>query len=209
MGTGLARLLGEFNRPWFSETDISVADDPEMLELLAQSNCAQLLIGLESPRAAALRGIDRADWKSRRADGYLEKIAAIQAHGIAVNGCFILGLDEDDEGVFESVRDFVRQSALCEVQITILTPFPGTALFHSLQAAGRLLKPVFWDQCTLFDVTFAPAKMSAQTVRDGFAWLMRELYSEPETERRRAHFRRCRHARRKYLSGPSGQTAAA
>ena len=192
----LVKMLREYSRPWFTETDISVADDDELLELLAESNCAQLLIGLESPRETSLRGLDRANWKSRRVASYREKIAKIQSHGVSVNGCFVLGLDEDDESVFEAVRDFVRECELSEVQITLLTPFPGTALYRKLRAENRLLKPIFWDECTLFDVTFSPRQMSVQTLRDGFAWLMRELYNDAEVANRKARFRDCRRARR-------------
>ena len=34
------------NIRWFTETDISVADDPELLEMMHESGCAQVLIGL-------------------------------------------------------------------------------------------------------------------------------------------------------------------
>lgn len=36
---------------WFTETDVSVADDLELCNLLAEAGCRQLLIGFENPRA--------------------------------------------------------------------------------------------------------------------------------------------------------------
>ncbi len=192
----LVRLLGEYNVPWFTESDISLADDNELLELLAQANCAQVLVGLESANSKSLKDIDRANWKARRADKALAAIEKIQSHGISVNGCFVLGLDEDDKNVFEATRDWVRVSNLSEVQITLLTPFPGTRLYHQLAAQKRLLQPIFWDRCTLFDINYKPAHMSAQELHSGFTWLMRELYNPVETAKRKAHFKACRKARR-------------
>lgn len=181
----LAALLGEYDVPWFTETDISVADDDELLRLLAQSNCAQILIGFESVSAAALGGIDGRRWKQGRAARYAEQIQKIQSHGIAVNGCFVVGFDEDDPGVFERTRDWVLSSELAEVQITLLTPFPGTALHRSLEAQERLLKPVYWEQCTLFDATFRPRQMSVAQLEEGFRGMMADIYSPTETARRK------------------------
>jgi hypothetical protein len=176
---------------WFTETDISVADDEELLSLLAESGCAQLLVGLESPRGQALDGIDTRNWKWSRRKSYLTDIARIQSFGISVNGCFILGHDTDDSTVFEEVRDFVRESGLAEVQITLKTPFPGTTFRAQLEQQGRLLPHVGWSSYTLFEPTYKPARMSLEELTSGFSWLMDELYSDGETARRKAIFRDC------------------
>jgi radical SAM superfamily enzyme YgiQ (UPF0313 family) len=186
----LAALLGEHDVRWFTETDLSVADDERLLELLARSGCAQLLIGLESVAPRALAGVDPSGWKARRSASALERIRRIQSHGIAVNGCFVLGLDGDDAGSFERVADFVEEAELCDVQITIATPFPGTPLHRRLEAEGRLLRETFWDECTLFDVTYRPLAMSVDELRSAFCDLMRRLYDSEATRRRRARWRK-------------------
>lgn len=182
----LVKLLCEFPIRWFTETDVSVADDDELLELLGASGCAQLLIGFESTAEGSLRETDSRSFKLRRRDRYFEAIAKIQSFGISVNGCFIHGFDHDGPDVFEATLTFVRESRLSEVQSTILTPFPGTALHAKLKRQHRLLQERFWDRCTLFDVTFRPAKMSVAELEDGFRWLLTELYSPEETARRRS-----------------------
>jgi len=189
-GGGLPAMLARHGARWFTETDISVADDPALLRTLAGSGCAQLLIGLESVGAGALSETDTRRWKSSRLDRYAESISRIQGQGISVNGCFVLGFDDDDAGVFERTRDFVRDSGLTEVQITLRTPFPGTALFDQLEAGGRLLEPAPWARCTLFDVTYRPARMSVDELAQGFRWLMKELYGpEPSAARKRERAR--------------------
>ncbi|MFN3648452.1 MAG: radical SAM protein [Armatimonadota bacterium] len=187
----LVKLFREYRLRWFTETDLSVADDPELLELLAGSGCAQVLIGLESAQRESLDRLDSRNWKERRWESYGEKIRRIQSAGISVNGCFILGLDGDGPEVFDRTRDWVLASDLAEVQITLLTPFPGTALYERYRREGRLLKEVFWDECTLFDVTYRPARMSPQELEQGFHGLMRELYSEENAAIRRRRFQQC------------------
>jgi radical SAM superfamily enzyme YgiQ (UPF0313 family) len=173
---------------YFTETDVSVAADLAICDLLAQSGCRQLLIGFESPRGDDLNGIDPASWKSRQVPQYRTVIDALQSRGVSVNGCFILGLDSHTPDIFPTVLDFVRDSGLAEVQYTVLTPFPGTPLFARLQRESRLLKEEFWDSCTLFDVNFQPKQMSVNELEDGLRWLFRETYNREETSKRLRNF---------------------
>jgi radical SAM superfamily enzyme YgiQ (UPF0313 family) len=187
-GKAFLRALRPLDLKWFTETDVSVADDPELLDLLAESGCRQVLVGLESPSAAGLAGIDPRDWKLRRHDTYVSAISRIQSRGVAVNGCFVVGHDSDTPEVFEDVRDFVRESGLQDIQVTVLTPFPGTPLYQRLRREKRLFEERFWDRCTLFDLTFHPMRMSVDELERGLRWLYAEIYSDAEFARRKRHY---------------------
>jgi radical SAM superfamily enzyme YgiQ (UPF0313 family) len=200
-GKELCRQLAPLGVHWFTETDISVADDPELLDLMRTAGCRQVLIGLESPSVGPLQGIEtRSNFKARTAAGYLDAVRRIQAHGITVNGCFILGLDGHTPAIFEDVLDFARAAPLYDVQITILTAFPGTPLYDRLLREGRILEAGRWDLCTLFDVNHEPRGMSARELKEGIYWLTERLYSDACTEfRRRGFFTQMRQARRACL----------
>jgi radical SAM superfamily enzyme YgiQ (UPF0313 family) len=187
-GKAFLRAIAPLELRWFTETDISVADDPELLDLMREAGCRQILIGLEGTSRTELAGLDPHDWKARRADRYVEAIDRIQSRGISVNGCFVLGLDAHDAGIFESVRDFIRRSGLLEAQITVLTPFPGTPLYRRLHREKRLLAERFWDRCTLFDVNYRPKLMSVDDLEQGLQWLFGEVYNSEEFSRRRRLF---------------------
>jgi radical SAM superfamily enzyme YgiQ (UPF0313 family) len=144
-----------------------------------------VLIGFESPDRESLRGIEARDWKARQHGRYLSAIDKIQRRGVTVNGCFILGLDHHTPDVFVAVERFVKASGLMEVQVTVLTPFPGTALYRRLRAEGRLLSERYWDRCTLFDVNYRPKGMSVDELEQGLEYLMGTLYTAAEVERRR------------------------
>jgi radical SAM superfamily enzyme YgiQ (UPF0313 family) len=133
-------------------------------------------------------GIDPNNWKQQRSDHYLEAIDKIQAHGVTVNGCFVVGLDNQTPEVFPRLKDFIDRSGLLEVQITVLTPFPGTPLYDRLSREGVLLQPRFWDRCTLFDVNFEPKHMTVEELEDGLRWLFSEVYNEREYTRRRRSY---------------------
>jgi len=188
-------MVGEHIR-WFTESDIGIADDPELLQMMHASGCAEVLIGLESPTASGVDGVEmRRNWKRGRFADYADAVKRIQSHGIAVNGCFVLGLDGDGPEVFEAVEAFVRRSGQFDVQITVMTPFPGTPLYDRLLAEGRLLEPTAWERCSLFDVNFRPLGMSSEQLQGEALALGRRLYTEEERAARRHRF----HQQRRHL----------
>jgi radical SAM superfamily enzyme YgiQ (UPF0313 family) len=200
--------LAKENVRWFTEADVRMAEDEELLALARDAGCQQVLIGLESPRRTSLYGVElKNNWKLRQQDYYREAIAKIQSYGITVNGCFILGLDGDTRDVFDDVLAFVRDSGLYEVQVTFMTAFPGTPLYARLLREGRILRDRAWELCTLFDINFQPKNMSIAELQSGFLGLAKALYSAGETRDRRAKFRRRLRHSRHFGPGTSAQKA--
>lgn len=156
-----------------------------------------VLIGLESPRRASLVGLDKANWKLRQHGHHLRAIEEIQSRGVSVCGCFIVGLDEDTPEVFDDIRRFVAESRLLEVQVTVLTPFPGTRLHDRLAAEGRLLHPGRWERCTLFDVDFRPRGMTVEELEEGLVSLWKDLWNADALAGRKRHDRDLLEARRR------------
>jgi len=186
----LLRALVKEKVRWFTEADINVAKDEELLGLMRDSGCQQILIGLESPRKTSLNGVElHANFKMRQRDNYIAAIKKIQSYGVTVNGCFILGLDGDTPEVFDEVLNFVRESGLYEVQVTFLTAFPGTPLYQRLRQEGRIIRDGAWELCTLFDINLTPKNMSVEQLQSGFLNLVKRLYSAGETSERRRKFK--------------------
>jgi radical SAM superfamily enzyme YgiQ (UPF0313 family) len=176
---------------WFTETDLSVHEDQELLRLMRRAGCVEVLIGFESPVAQGLNGLElRRNWKHKRHAQYRRAIERIQAAGIRVNACFVVGLDGHDASVFDALLEFVHTALPFDVQVTVPTPFPGTPFYAQLKAQGRLLRDDAWERCTLFDVNFQPDGMSVEELRAGLKRLVAALYSEEATRARREHFRK-------------------
>ncbi|MCL2648968.1 MAG: DUF4070 domain-containing protein [Phycisphaerales bacterium] len=196
-GKELCRTIRPLGLKWFTETDVTVGEDPELLELMREAGCRQVLIGLESPAQRALEGLElrgnmKAKWQSR----YEEAVRNIQRHGVTVNGCFVLGLDEHGPEIFEEVLAFAKRTRLYEVQITTLTAFPGTPLYERLSREGRVIEHGRWDLCTLFDVNYHPKRMTVEELKSGLYWLGERLYSaEAVAQRREGFYREWKEAR--------------
>jgi radical SAM superfamily enzyme YgiQ (UPF0313 family) len=189
-GRELAEAMGGLGLRWFTETDASVAEDPVLLGLLKEAGCRELLIGFESPTRQGLEGLElKQDWKHQQFERYRRVVEIVQSHGIAVNACFVLGLDGDDVGVFEAVEEFVEATLPFDVQITALTPFPGTPLYERLLDEGRIIEPGAWEKCTLFDVNFEPRNMTVEELETRGLALGLRLYAEDAMARRRQGFK--------------------
>ena len=204
----LLRELADRHIRYFTETDVSIAEDEELLDLLYPSGCRQVLIGFETPRASGLEGIDRANWKARQSARYLGAIEKIQSRGVSVCGCFIVGLDSDTVDTFDELREFIDRSRLLEVQVTILTPFPGTRLYQQLLEEDRLLHPGQWDRCTLFDLNFRPRGMTVDQLEDNVMQLWRDCWNGDALAARKSHYQRLLRARRGTSESPGPDSAA-
>lgn len=186
--TALLERLVPFGLEWVAQTDISVARDGRLLELLRRSGCVHLFIGFESVTAEGLQGLDERHWKLRQWPRYREDIARIQSFGIGVMGAFILGLDTDGPEVFERTAEFIIDNRLYDAQISILTPFPGTRLRRRLEREGRLLaRP--WSNYTIFDVNFVHPRLSREELEEGLLAVYRRVNSAEVYLRKLEHFR--------------------
>lgn len=179
---------------WFTECDISIAEDVDLLDAMRRAGCRQILIGLESPTEHGLDTVDPRGWKLRQIGRYEDGVRRIQSRAITVIGCFVLGLDGQGAGSFAAVEDFANRVGLYDVQVTVQTPFPGTPLYRRLEAEGRLTHPGRWDRCTLFDVNFRPDRMSVPELERDFRSLVTRLYHPDAVRARRAEFVRLRGA---------------
>ena len=107
---------------------------------------------------------------------------------MTVNGCFIVGNDGDDPGVFEGLREFIERSELLEAQVTILTPFPGTPLLAacSPKAACSTTASGTSARCSIW--SFQPKQMTPDELVDGHTWLMTQIYNKEQYTRRKRHY---------------------
>jgi radical SAM superfamily enzyme YgiQ (UPF0313 family) len=185
----LLEALIDYRVRWFVQTDISIAHDPKLLSLMAQAGCREVLIGFETVSPKNLHQVNKDGWKLNHYQKYPEAIERIQAHGIAIYGSFILGLDGDDTSVFTRLRDFLEDTSLIGFQILFQTPIPGTRLAERLERESRLFSHNGkWGRFSTYQVHFKPALMSKEELESGMLWLFKEVYSDKAFRRRKSHY---------------------
>ncbi|MCP3902899.1 MAG: B12-binding domain-containing radical SAM protein [Planctomycetes bacterium] len=176
----LLSVLGESGARWFTEADWRLGENPAVLERLAASGCVQVLVGLES-RVHRHRGMGA---KAAPPTRMMDAVEAIQAVGVAVIGCYIVGSDGETRESIQRLRRFLDRDPCADAQITLQTPFPGTALRQRLEDEQRLLADRDWSRHTLFDVTYRPDCMGAEELEVAFVELLRDAFGEEPTRRR-------------------------
>jgi radical SAM superfamily enzyme YgiQ (UPF0313 family) len=184
-GAALLDVLAASGARYFTEVDWRIGECPELVARLAGSGCVQVLVGVESlvfrppgmgPKQAPLERI-------------MESLCAIQEAGVVVLGCFVVGCDGETRQSIDRLAEFLQASPLADVQVTLQTPFPGTALRRRLGRQRRLLGERGWSFHTLFDVTYQPDAMTVGELEIAFRELVRRVYC-PEVAGRRARIRR-------------------
>lgn len=171
---------------WMTHTDISVADNDEILKRLFAAGCRKLVIGFESIVPESLRTTEK--WKFDRMERYGSDIKKIQSYGIGVWGTFIVGLDNDNTSVFQRVVDFTLSNNLYGAMVSVPTPFPGSALYGRLSEEERILSKN-WGSYTLWNVVVKPKNMSVDELKQGFSYVLRQVYSKEAVEKRVGHFK--------------------
>jgi radical SAM superfamily enzyme YgiQ (UPF0313 family) len=131
----LNRLI-PLNKNWIGQTSIAVSDDEDFLKLLYESGCRGLFIGFETTSITSLNEVGKT--QNIRHD-YLTEIKKFHDNGISILGSFIVGFDSDDSSCFERLLEFVHKSKIDVIDISTLTPFPGTLLYKRELFEGRIL----------------------------------------------------------------------
>ena len=105
-----------------------------------------------------------------------QAIKMIQRLGIDIWGYFMFGFRFHEKDVFKKVFDFVNNTHMKHVSLTVMTPYPNTSAGRDLDKQGRILS----KDWTLYDnehVVFEPEKMNAKDLEEGFDWIKGKISS--------------------------------
>ncbi len=168
----LFKALKPLNRYWGGQASIKIGEDTELLNLAHESGCRLLFIGIESVNQS---NIDLINKKGvNQVTKYKDSLKRIQDKGIRIIGSFIIGLDDDDEGVIDQIFDFIEDNHIAHPVVNILTPFPGTRLFEQLERENRIIDRD-WSHYDLTHVVIKPKKMSPEKLMEGYIRLLGKL----------------------------------
>ncbi len=159
----------------FTEASVNLAQDEQLMKLMASAGFDAVFLGLETPAEECLAECGK---HQNCSIDLLEAVKTIQRNGMEVMGGFIIGFDNDPPNIFERQIKFIQNSGVVKAMIGLLNAIPGTRLYQRLKAEGRLLKDCTGDNCD-GSLNFVP-KMDAQTVREGYQAVLNCVYSPKE-----------------------------
>ena len=158
----LMRAMKPLKKLWACNATADFGYDEELMQTAYESGCRGVLIGLESMSSSSLGDAGK---RFRQADKYKEIVDNIHAHGIAINGCFVLGFDSDTEEELRALPERVDSLGLDLCRFAVLTPYPGTRLYTDLDKSGRLITKQ-WDRYNQHNAVFTPSNMTPERLNE-------------------------------------------
>lgn len=107
----------------------------EMASLMARAGCHHVLVGIESGSESLMKDIGKHIEKER----YIEMVERAHRHGMEVRGAFIVGHINETHASLEETLQFAMEMDVDFFQPSVLTPYPGTALYQMARAENLLL----------------------------------------------------------------------
>lgn len=148
----------------FSRADTIVKNEA-MVEDMAKAGAKMVFLGLENASQAVLNSYG----KGFTTDVAARAVQILKKYGIRSWGSFIIGgLDETKENIRETV-EYAKMLDVDIAEFSILTPFPGTALFQQAHQAGQITS-YDWDRydgahAVLHTSHLTPREIATETIK--------------------------------------------
>jgi radical SAM superfamily enzyme YgiQ (UPF0313 family) len=157
---------------FFTEASINLADDDELMALMAEAGFNRVFIGIETPNEDGLVECNKLQNSNRDLAAAVKRI---QNHGFEVQGGFILGFDSDPASIFSKQINFIQKTGIVTAMVGLLNAPNGTKLYQRLKKENRLLKDMSGDN-TDFSVNFI-TRMKYETLIKGYRNVLDTIYS--------------------------------
>ena len=161
----------DFPLTFFTEASIDLADDDELMRLLAAANVLHVFVGIETPNEESLRETKKVQ-NLRKGASLIEKVHKIQEAGLEVWSGMMLGFDSDDRSIFEMQRRFVTDARIVSSMIGMIYAIPTTPLHARLARENRLDTSDPPD----YGTNVIPARLDRAELRDGYLKILTELH---------------------------------
>jgi radical SAM superfamily enzyme YgiQ (UPF0313 family) len=115
------------------------------------------------------------DHDPKALQGCIDAVQRIHDEGLGVYASLLVGHDNEDESVFDNILEFADKANITLAEFVILTPYPGTPLWHQLVKEDRILH-TDWQRYNDANPVFKPAHYTAERLRQGYIYLWHEFY---------------------------------
>ena len=168
-----------------TEASANLALMDAMMDAMVEAGFDSVFVGIETPNPEALLKTKKAQNTSKTQENFLyHAIRKIQQHGMQVQGGFILGLDSDDEGVFDAQIEFIQETGIPVAPIYLLTALKNTDMYERLKSENRLMETPLGTNAMPLNFR---TEMDYGTLIEGYKRVLTTLY-DPTLEN---YFERC------------------
>ncbi|MGD9032695.1 MAG: radical SAM protein [Desulfobacteraceae bacterium] len=175
------------SKKWWMQTSINAADDEHLLDLAVQAGCTFVFIGFETIDSKTLQDMKKGVNLRTGVENYRKVVDTFHKHGIGVFGAFIIGNDYESPAYYKELSQFLIHSGIDSVQISVLTPLPGTGLMEQMKKENRLVYQNFpqdWNKYRFSYMVHEPGGVKVDTIYAGNNFIKDRLYSFPRYQYR-------------------------
>ncbi len=119
-----------------TEASINLADDVELMKMMRDAEFRQVFIGVETSDPELMRNLRK---NRPQAGSIAERVHRIHEYGMVVFAGFILGFDNEPDGMDASIIRCVEDSGIIIAMVGLLIALPDTQLTRRLRREGRLI----------------------------------------------------------------------
>jgi radical SAM superfamily enzyme YgiQ (UPF0313 family) len=163
---------GKTGLPFNTEVSINLADDEELMRLMAEAGFDTVFVGIETPNEDSLAECSKTQNKGRN---LVESVKGLQRAGLQVQGGFIVGFDHDTPSIFQQQIDFIQKSGIVTAMVGLLQAPPGTRLYERMKQEGRLVNEMSGDNVD--GSTNILPKMGLDTLQKGYRDILDRIYA--------------------------------
>ena len=163
-----------------TQMTVDVADDEELLQLMAQNRLSAAFIGVETVRRESLEEVNK--YHNLKRDNR-DRIRTISKYGIVPFVGLVVGFDHDDESIFDDIHQFVEDTNSPVVSLSILNAPKGTPLFERMEKSGRLVGEDWLGEWHA-DTNIIPKNMTREELVKGHRALFQKIYDPVLFDRR-------------------------
>ena len=163
---------GKTGNTFFTEASINLADDADMMHMMAEAGFNKVFIGIETPDEGSLAECSKIQNKNRN---LVEDVKRIQRAGLQVQAGFIVGFDHDGPSIFQRQIDFIQKSGIVTAMVGLLQAPPGTRLFDRMKDMGRICGYSSGDNVD--GTTNIIPLMGIEKLQEGYRSILRHIYS--------------------------------
>jgi radical SAM superfamily enzyme YgiQ (UPF0313 family) len=125
---------------WFAQVDANIIKQPELLQLMKDSGCLTVLVGIESIVPENLKEMNKSSLSRK---GLREITEVFKKHEIPLMASMIFGMDHDTVESIDQTFDMLDEAQVEVLIPWILTPAPKTPIHDIYTSENRLLHENF------------------------------------------------------------------
>jgi radical SAM superfamily enzyme YgiQ (UPF0313 family) len=144
----------------------------DLIERAAAAGLRSLFVGFET---FSEKNLHTSNKKQNLARDYAAVARRLSDLGIMINGSFVFGMDDDDEGVFDRTVEWAVRNGITTATFHIQTPYPGTRLYQRMVAEDRITTRD-WNLYDTRHVVYRPAKLTPEQLKTGYDRAYRDFY---------------------------------